>query len=39
VNDGSISIGHPCGILGSKMLCHAPIEGKRRDAKYVVSSM
>jgi acetyl-CoA C-acetyltransferase len=39
VNGGSISIGHPYGMSGSRMVGHALIEGKRRGAKYVVSTM
>lgn len=39
VNGGSISIGHPYGMTGSRMVAHALIEGKRRGAKYVVSTM
>ncbi|MFT5193038.1 MAG: acetyl-CoA C-acetyltransferase [Cellvibrionaceae bacterium] len=39
VNGGSISIGHPYGMSGSRMVAHALIEGKRRGAKYVVSTM
>ena len=39
VNGGSISIGHPCGMSGARMVGHALIEGKRRGAKYVVCTM
>ena len=39
VNGGSISIGHPFGMSGARMSAHALIEGKRRGAKYVVSTM
>jgi len=39
VNGGSISIGHPYGMSGARMSAHALIEGKRRGAKYVVSTM
>ena len=39
VNGGSIAIGHPYGMTGSRMVAHALIEGKRRGAKYVVSTM
>ena len=39
VNGGSISIGHPYGMTGSRMVGHALIEGKRRNAKYVVVTM
>ena len=39
VNGGSISIGHPYGMSGSRMVGHVLIEGKRRGARYVVSTM
>ena len=39
VNGGAISIGHPYGMTGSRMVAHALIEGKRRGAKYVVCTM
>ncbi len=39
VNGGSISIGHPFGMSGSRMVGHALIEGKRRGVKYVVITM
>jgi acetyl-CoA C-acetyltransferase len=39
VNGGSISIGHPYGMTGSRMVGHALIEGKRQGAKYVVCTM
>lgn len=39
VNGGSISIGHPYGMSGARMVGHALIEGKRRAAKYVVCTM
>ena len=39
VNGGAISIGHPYGMSGARMVGHALIEGKRRGAKYVVSTM
>lgn len=39
VNGGSIAIGHPYGMSGSRMVGHALIEGKRRGAKYVVCTM
>jgi acetyl-CoA C-acetyltransferase len=39
VNGGAISVGHPYGMSGARMSAHALIEGKRRGAKYVVSTM
>jgi len=39
VNGGSISIGHPYGMSGARMVGHALLEGKRRDAKFVVCTM
>ena len=39
VNGGSISIGHPYGMSGNRMAGHILIEGKRRNAKFVVVTM
>ena len=39
VNGGAISIGHPYGMSGSRMVGHALIEGKRRGVKNVVITM
>ena len=39
VNGGSISIGHPFGMSGARMVIHALMEGKRRGVKYVVVTM
>ena len=39
VNGGAISIGHPYGMTGSRMVGHALLEGKRRGVKYVVCTM
>ncbi len=39
VNGGGISIGHPYGMTGARLVGHALLEGKRRGVKYVVVSM
>ncbi|NNC55293.1 MAG: acetyl-CoA C-acyltransferase, partial [Pseudomonadales bacterium] len=39
VNGGAISIGHPYGMSGARMVMHALIEGKRRGVQYVVVTM
>ncbi len=39
VNGGSISIGHPYGMTGSRLTGHLLIEGRRRKAKYGVVTM
>ncbi|MEL6809212.1 MAG: acetyl-CoA C-acyltransferase [Pseudomonadota bacterium] len=39
VNGGAISIGHPYGMSGARMVGHALIEGKRRRVRYVVCTM
>ena len=39
VNGGGISLGHPYGMTGSRLVGHALIEGKRRGVKYVVVTM
>jgi acetyl-CoA C-acetyltransferase len=39
VNGGSISVGHPYGMTGARLVGHALLEGKRRGVKYVVVTM
>ena len=39
VNGGSISIGHPYGMSGARLVGHALMEGKRRKVKYAVVTM
>jgi acetyl-CoA C-acetyltransferase len=39
VNGGGISIGHPFGMTGSRLVGHALLEGQRRGVKYAVVSM
>ncbi|WP_076867158.1 acetyl-CoA C-acyltransferase [Bradyrhizobium mercantei] len=39
VDGGGISIGHPYGMTGARLVGHALIEGKRRGVKYVVVGM
>lgn len=39
VNGGAISIGHPYGMSGARMVGHALIEGKRRGVRHVVITM
>ena len=39
VDGGAISIGHPYGMSGARMVGHALLEGKRRGVRYVVCTM
>ena len=39
VNGGAISIGHPYGLSGARLVGHALIEGQRRGEKYAVITM
>ena len=39
VNGGSISLGHPYGMTGSRLAGHILIEGRRRNTKYGVVTM
>ncbi|MFF3617141.1 acetyl-CoA C-acyltransferase [Streptomyces sp. NPDC002580] len=39
VDGGAISVGHPYGMTGARLVGHALVEGKRRGVRYVVISM
>lgn len=39
VDGGGISIGHPYGMTGARLVGHALLEGRRRKAKYAVVTM
>ncbi|CRK51629.1 3-ketoacyl-CoA thiolase [Rhodococcus sp. RD6.2] len=39
VDGGGISVGHPYGMTGARLVGHSLIEGKRRGVRYVVVTM
>jgi acetyl-CoA C-acetyltransferase len=39
VDGGAVSIGHPYGMTGARLVGHALLEGKRRGTRYVVVTM
>jgi acetyl-CoA C-acetyltransferase len=39
VDGGGISIGHPYGMTGARLVGHALLEGKRRSVRHVVVTM
>jgi len=39
VDGGAISIGHPYGMSGARLVGHALLEGRRRAVRYVIVTM
>jgi acetyl-CoA acetyltransferase len=39
VDGGGISVGHPYGMTGARLVGHALMEGRRRGVRYVVVTM
>ncbi|WP_336486999.1 acetyl-CoA C-acyltransferase [Methylobacterium nigriterrae] len=39
VNGGAISVGHPFGMSGARLVGHALLEGRRRGVRYAVVTM
>jgi acetyl-CoA C-acetyltransferase len=39
VDGGAISIGHPYGMSGARMVAHALLEGRRRKVRHAVVTM
>lgn len=39
VNGGAISVGHPFGMTGARMVGHLSLEGRRRKARYGIATM
>jgi acetyl-CoA acetyltransferase family protein len=39
VNGGALSLGHPYGMTGARLVMHALIEGRRRGVRYAVVTM